>query len=54
MENFVFTANNIFLDNGVLTKPEALITINEEQWFTSAKRVLIVRPAWAHSWRCKS
>src|SRR5437899_454532 len=37
-----FTAHNIRLDNGVLTKPEVGMLVDAYPWFVSAKRVLDV------------
>jgi hypothetical protein len=35
-----FTAHNIRLDDGALTKPEAGETIDRHPWFLAAKRIL--------------
>jgi len=35
-----FTAHNIRLDDGTLTKPEAIDTIDRHPWFLAAKRIL--------------
>lgn len=40
MTSVEFTAHNIRLDDGTLTKPEMERTIEEHSWFISAKRVL--------------
>src|ERR1700722_3474920 len=37
-----FTAHNIRLDDGTLTKPEAGETIDRHPWFLAAKRILDV------------
>lgn len=38
--DIVFTAHNIRLDNGILTKPELSVTMDEYPWFISARRIL--------------
>lgn len=35
-----FTAHNIRLDNGVVTKPDSPTTMDQDEWFISARKVL--------------